>query len=107
QRALPVRGDEGEIVPATVEPFVGDGVAFEDEVVDTAFGQMPADRQAGLSRADDDHIAVLDAGGRDVLCAHWFAPWAVGGGFEGGHGQAAGAGSSGCPTTPKRSTTLR
>ena len=49
KRALPVRGDQGEVVPARVLPLVCNRVTFQHNVFDSALSEVPTDRQARLS----------------------------------------------------------
>ena len=58
QRALPVRGDQAEGVPAPVAPLVAGGLRLEHDVVEAAPGEPPAHRQPRLAAADHDDGAV-------------------------------------------------
>lgn len=59
QGALPVRGYEGEVVPAGVLPLVCDGGCLQYDVFYPALSQVPADRQTCLTSAYDDHRMAL------------------------------------------------
>ena len=50
-----------ERVPASRAPFLGDPVAFEDEVRHAGVAQVLADRHSRLTAADDDHLNLFDA----------------------------------------------
>ncbi len=71
EAALEVRGDERERVPPSVPPLVGRPVAFEQDVVDAAGREVPAQGQTGLPGAHDDDGVVLGGGSGGV---HGVAP---------------------------------
>jgi hypothetical protein len=53
ERALPVRRDQAERIPAALAPFGGDSVTLQYDVVDPARLQPMTHREARLARADD------------------------------------------------------
>ncbi len=57
--ALPIRCHQSETVPTPLTPLVTDRIAFEDHVVDSALNEAPADRQSGLSTADDHDVVMF------------------------------------------------
>jgi hypothetical protein len=52
ESAVPVGGDQGEVVPPGVGPLVGDGLRLEHHVLDPGAGQVPAGGEPGLAAAD-------------------------------------------------------
>lgn len=64
QRALPVRRDQAERVPALLAPGMRDRLRFEHEMVDARARQVVTHRQSGLTAADDDDAVVFDTVGR-------------------------------------------